>query len=83
VSGQYVGISGPKGVNLTEGGFESDDTKNASFTSEIGSKNDPGRLAELKIQRQNADSAGDAALPRQKGITGDNAFDALSGDTNA
>jgi hypothetical protein len=78
-----MNTSGPKGKNLTEGGFESDDSKNASFNSDIGSKNDPGRLAELKMQKQNADAAGDSAMPRQKDIKGDNAFDALSGDTNA
>jgi hypothetical protein len=80
-SATYPG--GPKGKNLTEGGFESDDTKNASFTSDIGSKNDPGRLAEEKMQRENADAAGDAAMPRQKGITGDNEYDALGGDAPA
>jgi hypothetical protein len=68
---------------LTEGGFESDDSKNASFNQEIGTKNDPGRLAELKMQRANAGGAGDAAIPRQKGVTGDNEYDALSGDAPA
>jgi len=74
---------GPKGKNLTEGGFESDDRKNASFNTEIGTKNDPGRLAEQKIQRKNADAGGDAALPRQKEVSGNNEFDALGGDTPA
>jgi hypothetical protein len=71
---------GPKGKNLTEGGFESDDRKNASFNSEIGTKNDPGRLAEHKMQGENADAAGDAAMPRQKGMTGDNEYAILGGD---
>jgi len=75
-----ISPGGPKGKNLTEGGFESDDSKNASFNSDIGSKNDPGRLAEEKIQRENADAAGDAAMPRQKGMSGDNEYDALGGD---
>ena len=83
VHSQNIKDGKPKGKNLTEGGFESDDTKNASFSSEIGSKDDPGRLAELKIERENADSGGDAAMPRQQGTLGDNEYDALSGDTPA
>jgi hypothetical protein len=74
---------GPKGKNLTEGGFESDDNKNASFNNEIGTKNDPGRLAEEKMLRENADAGGDAAFPRQKGASGDNQYQALGGDTAA
>jgi len=74
---------GPKGKNLTEGGFESDDSKNASFTSDIGTENDPGRLAEERMLRENADPAGDAAMPRQQGLSGVNEYDALGGDTPA
>jgi hypothetical protein len=44
---------------------------------------DPGRLAEQKMMRENADAAWDAAMPRQKGMSGDNTFDALEGDTAA
>lgn len=73
----------PKGKNLTEGGFESEDGTNASFTSEIGSKNDPGRLAEEKFQRGNADAANVAGMPRQQGGTGDNSFDALGEETSS
>ncbi|KAK6597844.1 hypothetical protein H4I96_08796 [Botrytis cinerea] len=73
----------PKGKNLTEGGFESNDAKNASFTSEIGSKNDPSRLAEQKMQRENAQSANDAGFPRDKNTTGGTPYDALGGDTAA
>lgn len=83
VNSQYQDRGGPHGKNLTEGGFESNDRKNASFNQEIGTKNDPGRLAEQKFQRINADAAGDAGMPRQKGMTGDNEFDALGGDTRA
>ncbi|PGH00977.1 hypothetical protein GX51_05526 [Blastomyces parvus] len=54
----------PKGVNLTEGGFDEDDQDhNASFTSEIGSENDPGRLAELRYESRNAETPGEAAAP--------------------
>jgi hypothetical protein len=87
VSSQYVDGGRPKGSNLMEGGFDSDDAKNASFNNEIGTKMDPGRLAEQKMTRENADAAGDAAgdaaMPRQKGVSGDNTFDALEGDTSA
>ena len=83
VSSQYVDSSGPKGKNLTEGGFESNDSKNASWNQDIGGKNDPGRLAEDKFERQNAEVGFDAGQPRQKGVTGDNNYDALGGDTQA
>ncbi|KAH6683046.1 hypothetical protein B0J14DRAFT_574964 [Halenospora varia] len=83
VTSQYVDPARPKGQNLKEGGFTSNDKKNASFNSEIGSKNDPGRLAEQKMFRANADVAGDAAMPRQKGTTGDNPYDGLGGETSA
>ena len=81
VNSQFLADGKPKGKDITEGGFESDDKKNASFTSEIGSKNDPGRLAELKMEKDNADSGG--RVPKQKGMTGDNQFDALGGSTSA
>jgi hypothetical protein len=83
VNSQFKDEAGPHGENLTEGGFESNDSKNASFSQEIGTKNDPGRLAEQKMQRANADAAGDAAMPRQQGMTGDNEFDGLDGDVPA
>jgi hypothetical protein len=83
LNSQYVDGGGPKGSNLTEGRFDSDDAKNASFNNEIGTKMDPGRLAEQKMIRENADAAGDAAMPRQKGVSGDNTFDALESDTLA
>lgn len=83
VASQYVDGGLPKGNNLTEGGFSDGDVKNASFNNEIGTKNDPGRLAEEKFQRQNADAAGDAGMPRQEGVTGENTYDSLGGDTSA
>lgn len=83
MNSQFVDEGGPKGQNLHEGGFESYDSKNASFNSEIGGKNDPGRLAEQKFQRDNAEGSGDAGFPRQKGVSGDNTYDTLGGDTSA
>jgi hypothetical protein len=57
----------PKGKNIQEGGFGSD-APNASFNSDIGTDEDPGRLAEAKFQRENAESGPDAGYPRQKGL---------------
>ncbi|KAG9236235.1 hypothetical protein BJ875DRAFT_457144 [Amylocarpus encephaloides] len=82
VQGGYTDTAGPKGRNLTEGGFESNDKKNASFNSEIGSKNDPGRLAEQRIYRENANTGMDA-IPKQKGDGGDNPYDTLGSDAQA
>jgi len=83
VNSQYVDAGGPKGKNLHEGGFESRDANNASFNSEIGSKNDPSRLAEQKFQRQNADYDGEAGIPRQDGVLEDNAYETLKRDASA
>lgn len=79
VDSQFVDQAGPKGKNLKEGGFESNDRNNASFTSDIGGKNDPGRAAEASFQRVNA--AGGGVPAKQAGGTGESAFDAL--DRNA
>lgn len=85
IASQHIRDNKPKGTNLTEGGFDSDDTKNASFNAEIGSKDDPGRLAEDKIQRQNADEGASAAQTRQygQGVGGDNQYSNLDGETQA
>jgi len=83
VDSQFVDVSGPKGRNLTEGGFESNDRNNASFNSEIGSRKDPGRLAEAKFEKSNADGAFDAGTMRQQGTTGDTPYDALDRNTEA
>lgn len=81
VNSQFADQGGPKGKNLKEGGFESNDRNNASFTSEIGSKNDPGRAAEASFQRVNAASGG--MPPKQSGGMGDSAYEALDRDTEA
>lgn len=73
---------GPHGKNLKEGGFSSDG-KNASFNSDIGGKNDPGRLAEQNFQKVNANTAGTAGLPKQTGTTGEQPFGALDNETSA
>jgi hypothetical protein len=59
----------PKGRNITEGGFDSDKTENANFSAEIGTDKDPGRVAEQRLERENAETAEDAGSgPRQKGL---------------
>ncbi|KAL4914061.1 hypothetical protein BDW62DRAFT_150576 [Aspergillus aurantiobrunneus] len=50
--------------------FPDDPKYNASFNSEIGSEDDPGRFAEQKFQRREAETVAAAAAPAQKG-TGD------------
>jgi hypothetical protein len=60
---ENLGSVKPHGSNIREGGFSDTDRKNASFNSEIGSNKDPGRLAENKIQRTNAESGANAAYP--------------------
>lgn len=69
----------PHGKNITEGGFDSDDSKNASFTSDIGDKNDPGRAAEEQFQTTTQTSAGGKGQP-QSGLTKDGQYDALETD---
>lgn len=82
INAQYVDGGKPKGKNLTEGGFEGYDGKNASFNQEIGGKNDPGRLAEAKFVRDNA-AGGIATFPTQKGDAGDNTYEALDRESSA
>ncbi|KAK2625689.1 hypothetical protein QTJ16_005001 [Diplocarpon rosae] len=82
-SSQFQDTTRPKGANLTEGGFDSRDSKNASFNSEIGSRDDPGRLAEQKFQRDNAGASAVTGLPNEQGTAGNNTYDSLGGDTSA
>jgi hypothetical protein len=63
------GMMKPKGRNVTEGGFDSDTTENANFSAKIGTDKDPGRVAEQRLESENAETAEDAGSgPRQKGI---------------
>ncbi|EPS25271.1 hypothetical protein POX_c03674 [Penicillium oxalicum] len=72
----------PKGANNQQAQFGSED-KNASFNAEIGSENDPGRLAEQKFQQINAHSANDSGRTNQKGVHDENVYTTLSGDQRA
>ncbi|KAM3079336.1 hypothetical protein ACMFMG_005770 [Clarireedia jacksonii] len=82
VASQYITDGKPKGENLKEGEIDSDDAKNASFTTEIGSDKDPGRLAEQKFARENAVSANDAGYPKDRGEPGAGQYDALKSETS-
>lgn len=66
----------PKGKNITEGGFSSEDP-NASFNSEIGSEQDPGRGAENRFQRTTQESGLDAGFTKQKGMNTEHPYQAL------
>lgn len=74
----------PKGKNLQEGGFEGNEP-NASLgqagTDNIGSENDPGRVAEQKFQSRTAEAAGSAAGSRD--MKGSAAVDGSSGGYDA
>jgi len=54
----------PHGKNITEGGFDDDPSKNASFNSDIGTEQDPGRAAVGDMQKK-AQSASGPTGPRQ------------------
>lgn len=66
-----------KGKNLIEGGFDDDPSNNASFTAEIGSENDPGRLSESVFQRQAESVAGGGGGSRQGGGRGEGQYAVL------
>ena len=74
----------PKGKNLTEGGFDDDDgNNNASYTTDIGSENDPGRAAQQNFQKLNAATAGSNARPQEQGVFGEGTYDALETENEA
>ncbi|KAF2470187.1 uncharacterized protein BDR25DRAFT_304129 [Lindgomyces ingoldianus] len=91
-TGGYVGSAGlarnhgdlkPKGENIIEGGFDNC-APNASFNQEIGTKKDPGRVAEANFQLRDVHAGIDArGGPRQGGITGGVIYDVLKNDERA
>ena len=73
----------PKGKNITEGGFDDDPSNNASFTSDIGTEDDPGRKAENDL-RKKAQAASGGTGPRQAPGDGDSSqYDVLDTDQAA
>ncbi|KAL4815602.1 hypothetical protein BDW67DRAFT_163801 [Aspergillus spinulosporus] len=65
------------------GEFPSDPKYNASFNSELGSQDDPGRLAEQKFQRREAETVAAAAAPAQKGAGDQTWYKPLNTDQRA
>lgn len=70
----------PDGRNI-HAGLNSNDAKNASFTSDIGTDQDPGREALNKFQRSNAETSSNG--PRQKVAEGQTPYSALERDQRA
>ncbi|KAE8373273.1 hypothetical protein BDV26DRAFT_301210 [Aspergillus bertholletiae] len=73
----------PHGKDLQEGGFDSGN--NASFTTDIGSENDPGRLATKGFQQKQTES-GPTATPagrEQKGVDNQHWYQPLQADQRA
>lgn len=73
----------PDGRNIHEGGFHSSTAKNASFNSDIGTSDDPGRAAINKFQQTTATSALNAGVPRQEHVGNPTSFEALERDQRA
>lgn len=70
----------PKETNTTsEDGFSNDPRHNASFTADIGSDNDPSRLAEATFQNRAAQVPGSKG-PTQTEITADGQYDVLESE---
>ena len=75
-SGTSGSAQHPHGKNITEGNIDAS-APNASFTTDIGGKNDPGRQAVNDLARNAQQSAGDAGIPKDKGVSNDGQFDVL------
>ncbi|KAL2823110.1 hypothetical protein BJX63DRAFT_376320 [Aspergillus granulosus] len=65
----------------SQGHFPSDPKYNASWNPDIGSENDPGRLAEQRFQRREAETGAGAAAPtQQKGASTGTWYEPLNRD---
>lgn len=73
----------PDGRNIHEGGFHSSAGKNASFNSDIGTSDDPGRAGLNKFQQTTATSALNAGVPRQEHVGNPTSFETLERDQRA
>ncbi|RAK98571.1 uncharacterized protein BO80DRAFT_411968 [Aspergillus ibericus CBS 121593] len=79
----HLGNTKPKGANLKEGDIP-DDAPNASYTTDIGSENDPGRYAQARFQRKAAESGPDGTpAGRQKGVDNQHWYQHLQSDQRA
>ncbi|KAJ5135514.1 uncharacterized protein N7515_004792 [Penicillium bovifimosum] len=72
------------GQTQSAGGFEGGDAKNASFTEELGSSEDPSREAINQMQRHNAGTAHNAGRYDQKGVSAERTvYDHLESEQRA
>ncbi|CAI7614064.1 unnamed protein product [Penicillium glandicola] len=69
--------------NIEKGGFPPDDAENASFKSELGSGQDPGRDAIRQFQHSNAHSANESARAHQKDMDTHTPYEHLQSDQRA
>ena len=69
----------PKGKNITEGGFDAD-APNASYNTDIGGKDDPGRVALEGFEAENTPFAGGAG-PREGQVSNDGQYDVLKDES--
>jgi hypothetical protein len=69
---------------LTEGGFEGAGA-NTTKGAEIGTEDDPGRVAENVMKKSGGDTLSNAgtANPRQAGLDSNTPYDALKSEQNA
>ncbi|KAJ3958913.1 hypothetical protein N0V92_004505 [Colletotrichum tropicale] len=85
VNNQYTrDPNGPHGKNITEG-FDDKNTKDgvqAAMNAEIGSENDPGRVAEQHLKLSQTKGARDAG-PRQGEVGGETVYEKLKSDVHA
>ncbi|KAJ5382390.1 hypothetical protein N7517_000301 [Penicillium concentricum] len=89
-AGEYSSASGSSGhsqqndvARIQKGGFPSDNAKNVSFNSELGSSQDPARESINQFQRSNAGSAYSSGHPEQKRVDDRNQYDQLESDQRA
>ncbi|KAF3490765.1 uncharacterized protein GIQ15_00282 [Arthroderma uncinatum] len=75
--------SKPKGKNLTEGGFNDDPSKNVSFNTDIGSKEDPGLQAEREIENMNAQNVSGQGLMSGGEKKTSSSYDVLGSEQDA
>lgn len=73
----------PDGPKVHEGGFHSNDAKNASFNADIGSDQDPGREALNRFQRSNARTAYDSGRADEKSVNAQTPYEHLAQDQRA
>ncbi|KAI8306398.1 hypothetical protein K4K61_004582 [Colletotrichum sp. SAR11_59] len=85
VNNQYTrDPNGPHGKNITEG-FDDKNTKDgvqAAMKADIGSENDPGRVAEQHLKLSQTKGARDAG-PRQGEVGGETVYEKLKSDVQA